>query len=163
LDNTLGEPKLDLLFGVLDGVRAVANVSSDGEGKVTTDGARSGGEGVGGTENVTTSLDSVEAFPDHTNDGAGVHVLDQPREEGLASEISVVLLKVLRGSMNELEGDELEATLLESADDSADKGALDTVRLDHDVGALSVVGHFGRFLGGLGKVWRKEEENYYEE
>lgn len=82
--------------------------------------------------------------------------------------------------MDELEGDELEATLLEAGDDGPDKGTLDTVRLfiiddvrleymrivvnkqprildevdrqrrrientnlDHDVGTLGVVGHFG--------------------
>ena len=32
--------------------------------------------------------------------------------------------------MNELEGDELEATLLEAADDVADESTLDTVGLD---------------------------------
>ena len=36
---------------------------------------------------------------------------------------------MLRGSVNELEGDELEATLLEAADDVADESTLDTVGL----------------------------------
>ena len=36
---------------------------------------------------------------------------------------------MLRGSVNELEGDELEATLLEAADDVADEATLDTVGL----------------------------------
>jgi len=53
-----------------------------------------------------------------------------------------VLLEVLAGSVDELQGDEFESTLLKTADDVADESPLDTVGLDHDVGALSVfVGH----------------------
>lgn len=47
---TLGEPESNLLLGVLDGVGAVADVAADIDGEVTTDGARGGGKGVGGTE-----------------------------------------------------------------------------------------------------------------
>ena len=39
------------------------------------------------------------------------------------------LLEVLRGSVNELEGNELEAALLETADDVADDATLDAVGL----------------------------------
>ena len=39
------------------------------------------------------------------------------------------LLEVLRGSVNELEGDKLEAALLETADDVADDATLDAVGL----------------------------------
>lgn len=72
-----------------------------------------------------------------------------------AGGILLTLLEVLGGSVDELEGNELEATLLEAADDVADKTALDavglvgaevehdaqndeqkTAHLDHDVGAL---------------------------
>ena len=49
----------------------------------------------------------------------------------------LTLLEVLRGSVDELEGNELEATLLEAADDVADESALDTVGLQ---GARSVSG-----------------------
>lgn len=45
------EPESDLLLGVLDGVGTVADVAADIDGVVTTDGARSRGKGVGGTEN----------------------------------------------------------------------------------------------------------------
>jgi hypothetical protein len=38
---------------------------------------------------TTASLDSITALPDHGADGARVHVLNQTREEGLASEVSV--------------------------------------------------------------------------
>lgn len=47
---TVLEPESNLLLGVLDGVGAVADVAADIDGVVTTDGARGGGEGVGGTE-----------------------------------------------------------------------------------------------------------------
>ena len=39
------------------------------------------------------------------------------------------LLEVLGGGVNELERDELETALLETADDVADEAALDAVRL----------------------------------
>lgn len=44
------EPESNLLLGVLDAVGAVADVAADIDGEVATDGARGGGEGVGGTE-----------------------------------------------------------------------------------------------------------------
>lgn len=43
----------------------------------------------------------------------------------------LTLLEVLGRSVNELEGDELEATLLETADDVSDETAMDTVGLLH--------------------------------
>lgn len=43
-------------------------------GEVTTDGARGGGERVGGTEEDTAGLDGVATLPDHGADGAGTHV-----------------------------------------------------------------------------------------
>lgn len=53
-------------------------------------------------------------FPDHGDNGSRSHVLDEAGEEGLAGEISVVLLEVLLGSSDHLKGDELVASLLES-------------------------------------------------
>lgn len=45
--------------------------------------------------------------------------------------MGLTLLEVLRRSVNELEGDELEATLLETADDVSDETTLDAVGLLH--------------------------------
>lgn len=47
---TLLEPESNLLLGVLDGVGAVADVSADIDGEVTTDGTGGRSQGVGGTE-----------------------------------------------------------------------------------------------------------------
>jgi hypothetical protein len=55
--------------------------------RLLTDG---GLERVGGTEHDTASLDGVKSLPNHGNNGAGRHVLDQAGEEGLALEIGVV-------------------------------------------------------------------------
>jgi hypothetical protein len=74
LDLTLLEPEGNLLLAVLDAVGAVADVAANVEGEVTTDGARGGGEGVGGTEDGAAGLDGVTALPDHGADGAGAHV-----------------------------------------------------------------------------------------
>jgi len=45
--------------------------------------------------------------------------------------MGLTLLEVLGRSVNELEGDKLEATLLETADDVSDETALDAVGLLH--------------------------------
>jgi hypothetical protein len=68
------EPEGNLLLSVLDGVGTVADVATDVNGEVATDGARGGGSGVGGTEKGTAGLDGVAALPDHGADGARVHV-----------------------------------------------------------------------------------------
>lgn len=52
----------------------MADVAADVDGVVTTDGARGGGKGVGGTEDGTAGLDGITALPDHGADGARVHV-----------------------------------------------------------------------------------------
>lgn len=50
LDLTLLEPQGNLLLGVLDAVRAVADVAANIDRVVTTDGAGGGGQRVGGAE-----------------------------------------------------------------------------------------------------------------
>lgn len=44
------EPQSDLLLGVLDAVRTVANIATNIDGIVTSDGTGSGGKRVGGTK-----------------------------------------------------------------------------------------------------------------
>ena len=102
--------------------------------QVTADGAGGRGEGVGSAEQSAALLDDILALPDHGDNGAGSHVLDQTREEGLALEVLVVLLEVLLAGVHELHGHELEAAVLEALDDLADKTALNAVGLDHNVG-----------------------------
>ena len=93
-------------------------------GEVTTDGARGGGKGVGGTKEDTAGLDGVTALPDHGADGTGGHVGNETGEEGLAGEVGVVGLEVLLGGGDKLDGGKLEAALLEALDDGADQAAL---------------------------------------
>lgn len=54
---------------------------------------RSRGKGVGRAEHDTAGLDRIETLPDHRDDGAGGHVLDEAGEERLALEVSVVCRK----------------------------------------------------------------------
>jgi hypothetical protein len=68
------EPKGDLFLRVLDAIAAVADVTADIDGEVTTNGTWQGVFGVGGTEDGTAGLDGVTAFPDHGANGAGRHV-----------------------------------------------------------------------------------------
>lgn len=120
------EPKGDLLLGGVDGVRAVADVAADIDGKITTDGARGGGERVGSTEELAADLDDLLALPDHGADGARAHVGDKTGEEWLVGEVRVVLLEVLLAGGHELDGDELVATLLEASDDGTNEATLRT-------------------------------------
>jgi len=140
LDNALGEPEFDLFLSVLDRVRTVADVAARGKGKITTDGTGLRIKRVRCAEHRTARFDGIEALPNHSDDGARSHVLDQTREERLVLQVLVVLLEVLGGGVNELEGDELESTLFETADDVSDETAVDAVGLDHDVRAFVIVG-----------------------
>jgi len=69
LDDALREPESDLLVSALDGVGAVADVAANSQGKVTTDGTRGRGKGVGGTEHHTASLHGIKTLPDHSDNG----------------------------------------------------------------------------------------------
>ena len=107
-------------------------------------------QGVGSTEHDTTSLDGIQALPDHGNNGSRGHILDQTREKGLSLKISVICkdgdrllisksvaglgleltpLKVLWGCMDKLKCDQLEAALFKPADDLSEEGALNAIRL----------------------------------
>jgi len=134
------EPKGNLLLRALDGIGAVADVAADVDGVVAADCAWGGGERVGGTENGAAGLDDFTAFPDHGADRARGHIGNETREEGLGGEVFVVLLEMLLGGAHELDGDELEATVLEARDDGADQTTLNAIRLDSDEGLL--VRHF---------------------
>jgi len=96
---------------------------------------------------TAASLDGVTALPDHGADGARVHVLNEASEEGLASEVLVVLLEVLLAGSGELDGDKLEATVLEARQDGANQATLDAIGLDSNEGLLG-----GRHCGWRG-VW----------
>lgn len=88
-------------------VGTVADVSADGEGKVTSDGTGGGLQGVGSAQDGSTGLDGVQTLPNHTDDGARVHVLDESGEEGLVLQVLVVLLQVLLTGGAHLQADEL--------------------------------------------------------
>ena len=53
-----------------------------------------------------------------------VHTGNQTGEEGLASEVLVVLLEVLLAGLDELDGSELEAAALEALDDGTNEATL---------------------------------------
>jgi len=128
------EPKGNFLLRAINGIRTVADIAADIDGVVTTDGARGGGSRVGSTEEDTACLYGVTAFPDHGTDWAGGHVGYETREEGLGAEVFVVLLEVLFGGSDELDGYELEAAGLKAGDDGTDKATLDTIGLDSNEG-----------------------------
>ena len=65
------------------------------DAEVSPDGAGLGVLGVGLSEHDPAGGHHVEALPDHGQDGARRHVLDQTGEEGLRGEVGVVLLQVV--------------------------------------------------------------------
>lgn len=70
-------------------------------------------------QQLSSSL--TEVFPDDT------HTCDETLEEGLLAQIGVVLLEVLLGRGDELDGSELVTSLLEPGDNLADQAALDAI------------------------------------
>jgi len=130
------EPEGDLLLRALNTVRAVADVAADIDGIVTTDGTRGGGKRVGSAEDAAAGLASIAALPDHGDNGTAEHVGDKALEERLVGEVLVVLLEVLLGRRDHLQGDQLVATLLETLDDVANKAALNAIRLNSNESLL---------------------------
>lgn len=110
----------------------MTDISADGNGVVTSNGAWSRGEWVGGSQERSSSLDGVGSLPDHGTDWARVHVLDETGEKWLRREVLVVLLQVSLARSAELKGGELVTLLLESGDDLSDESTLDTVWFDGD-------------------------------
>ena len=166
--DAIGEPQGNLVVGRLHRVRAVAHVAADIDAEVTADGAGKGILGVGGAQKSAAALDDISALPNHSHNGArglwyknkqvnntgelrhpginnGVqtlrtyHVLDEAREETLASQVSVVLLHELLARGLHLASHELVALAFEALHDLADESALDAIRLDHDKGTLGVL------------------------
>lgn len=68
--------------------------------------------------------------------------LDKAGVEGLASEVLVVLLDVLLGSVDHLEVDQLEATALKAGDNLSGESALDLSKGESKVsrGAVKLTG-----------------------
>jgi len=131
-----GEPQGYFLLGTIDSVGAVADVAPDIDGIVEADGARGGGERVGSTENETADLDDLTALPHHGDDWAGGHIADKTGKKRLVLQVFVMLLKVLFGGRDHLDGDEFEAALLEAANNVSNKSTLDTIRLNSNEGLL---------------------------
>lgn len=136
LHKSFGEPEADFVVGGLDSVGAVAKVAADVNAEVTTDSAKGGVGGLGGTEHLAAFEDSVHTLPYHAAHGAGAHVGNETREKGLLGKISVVLFEHCLTWLAKLHSNELESTLLKLLDDLADERSLNSVRLNHNIGSL---------------------------
>jgi len=130
----------------------MADVPTNSEGVVATDGADERLQRVGSAKHDTASLNGIQTLPNHGNNRSGGHVFDQIREEALSLEVSIMLLEVFWGCMNELKRDKLKAALFKPADDLSDKRALHAIRFDHDEGTFVFA---DRHVGTLwGCSWR---------
>ena len=112
----------------------MADVATNIDSKVTTDGTGSRVERVGSTKKNTTGLDGVLTLENDADNGTGSHVLDKTGEELLALKVLVVLLEVLLRGVDHLESGDLVTAVFETTNDLTDNAALHAVGLDHDVG-----------------------------
>lgn len=110
----------------------MTDVAADLNAEVTTDGAAGRVIGAGLAQQLAARLDDVVALPDHAGHGAAGHVLDEAGEELLAGKVGVVLLEERLGGLHDLQGDQLEALLLEALDDLADLGGRGRVTESRD-------------------------------
>ena len=78
-----GEPECDFSVGRIDGVRSVADVSTNVDAVVSSDGTWLGIEWLGGTEHLSSSKDSIVTFPYHAADWSGGSVFNESVEESL--------------------------------------------------------------------------------
>ena len=122
-------------------------------GHVAADGTGQRSLGVGLAEHHAAALDSAKTFPDHANNWARDHVVDQVLEEWLLLQVGVVLLHMSTAWSAHFQSDELklakvrksltylEATLLESLDNLANETTLNTIGLDSNESTLLVCSH----------------------
>ena len=129
-DLSLLEPERNLLLGILNRVRSVANVAADLNAEISTDSSGGRFQGVGSTEHLPSSGNSLLALPNHGNDRAAQHIISKLGKERLVHKVAVVGLKKLLAGHTSLHGAQLVAFRLESGDDVADNTTLDTIGLD---------------------------------
>merc|ERR1719397_248374 len=89
------KPQFNLFVGRVDGIAAMADVASNINTEVASDGAGLAVCGVGGSKHLAAHLYYMFALPDHCKDWSRVHVLDKTIEETFAFQISIVFLQVL--------------------------------------------------------------------
>ena len=142
------EPHGNFSFGRFNSIGSVADVASDVEAKVTTNGTGGTFEGHGFTQHDASGLDGVKAFPHHATDWSRGHVFNESREKFLGFEVGVVSFQTFFGRGLQFKGLQFETTLFKTLDDFANKTALDTVGFDHDVGAFFIWG-FGFSLNTI--------------
>ena len=129
-DLSLLEPERNLLLGILNRVRSVANVAADLKAEISADSSGGRFQGVGSTEHLPSSGNSLLALPNHGNDRAAQHIISKLGKERFVHKVAVVGLKKLLAGHTSLHGGQLVAFRLESGDDVADNTTLDTIGLD---------------------------------
>ncbi len=132
-----GEPNLDFPLSILGRVGAVADVAFGTHTEVATDGAGLGVDGVGLSKEIATCGNDPIALPYHGDHGGSHEVFNQCREKWHPTQSVVVGRNLLFLDRDDLEGPQIEALLLKSADDSPHQPALHTIRFNHNICPLS--------------------------
>mmetsp|Transcript_12186 Transcript_12186/g.24609 ORF Transcript_12186/g.24609 Transcript_12186/m.24609 type:complete len:261 (-) Transcript_12186:53-835(-) len=139
IDELVGfEPEVDFLLRGLGTIRSMADVTSDFDAEVSTDGSREGLGGGGGAKHLASSGDDVLSLPHHRTDWTGREIGSDVLEERLGLKVVVVTLGLGLSGTEQFHANELEALLFETADDLSDVLSLHSIRLDGDEGPFHV-------------------------
>ena len=96
----------------------------------------------------TTEKESLLlSFPNHADNRSTHHVISQLGEERLLDKVAVVGVEELLGGLLGLHGGQSVSLGFESVDNVSDDSTLNTIGLDHDVGALRGVHGHGESVG----------------
>jgi hypothetical protein len=111
------KPESNFFLGIFNAIGTVADVAADVNSEVSADSTGGRGKWISSAENGSPSLDGITALPHHSDDRSAQHIGNETREERLFREIGIVLLEMLLGRRDELDGSKLVAALFKAADD----------------------------------------------
>src|SRR5918997_6135422 len=144
------EKELQFPRRTLGGVGAVDEVIWETQSQISADGAGGGLGGVRRAHKATGDLDRAFALDPHRDDRGGGDELDQPLEKGFLAVLFVVLLGQLPAHVHEPHLPDVEALVLDAAQDLPDQTPPYTIafyeyeRLFHGNCAAGTAGFYRR-------------------
>jgi hypothetical protein len=124
------KPHCELVRSGVGRVTAVANVTAEINGVVTTDASRQRVQWLCLSQHLTSLLDDILALPAHANDGTRAEKLDETGKKALLAEIGVVFSSHFFSGPYHFQAHQLVATLFETRDNVANDSTLNAIGLD---------------------------------